>query len=325
MDKRTRVLNAMNKKEVDHVPVSFWFHFKKDDLLKDSCVGAHLEYYREADPDFIKVMSDGYFQYPLPEITCVSDWRKTEELTADDPFIVKQVERAKAIVKELGQECCVFYNVFAPFSYLRFGAEKIGMTDAQIMQHIREDRDAVMYAMERIAKTSVMLSELLIKEAGCDGIYYCVQNGERGRFTPEEYKEMIEPAERYVLECANRFSENNILHMCSWSGIPNQLELWKDYPARVMNWAVFVEEMSLQDGREYFGGRTVLGGFETLWNAHMRQGIIYSGTKAEVQEYTKRLICDFGKTGLILGGDCTLDSGIDRERIRWVVEAARSV
>ena len=34
---------------------------------------------------------------------------------------------------------------------------------------------------------------------------------------------------------------------------------------------------------------------------------------------------DHGKLGMILGGDCTIDATIDLERIRWIVEAARSV
>ena len=46
MDKRTRVLNAMNKKEVDHVPVGIWFHFSGEESEGDSCVQAHLNYYR---------------------------------------------------------------------------------------------------------------------------------------------------------------------------------------------------------------------------------------------------------------------------------------
>jgi hypothetical protein len=29
--------------------------------------------------------------------------------------------------------------------------------------------------------------------------------------------------------------------------------------------------------------------------------------------------------GLLLGGDCTTDSRIDIERIKWIVEAARTV
>ena len=45
MDKRTRVLNALNKEEVDHVPVGFWFHFAGEEAVGDACVKAHLRYY----------------------------------------------------------------------------------------------------------------------------------------------------------------------------------------------------------------------------------------------------------------------------------------
>jgi len=43
MDKRTRVLNAMNKKEVDHVPVGFWFHFAGEEASGQGCINAHLK------------------------------------------------------------------------------------------------------------------------------------------------------------------------------------------------------------------------------------------------------------------------------------------
>ena len=140
MDKRTRVLNAMNKKGVDHVPVGFWFHFAGEEAVGDACVQAHLKYYRETDLDFVKIMCDNYFPYPLPEIKCAEDWKTLKPLTADHPFIREQVERAKAIVAEIGEERCVFYNVFAPFSSIRFGAEAIGLSDADVMAHIKENK-----------------------------------------------------------------------------------------------------------------------------------------------------------------------------------------
>lgn len=325
MDKRTRVLNAMNKKEVDHVPVGFWFHFSGEETMGDACVQAHLKYYRETDLDFVKIMCDGYFPYPLPEIRKAEDWKKLKPLDADHPFIREQVERAKAVVKEIGAERCVFYNVFAPFSSLRFGAEAVGLSDDQVMAYIREDRNAVMSALDVIAQSNALLAELLITDAGCDGVYYCVQGGEYDRFTPEEYRNVITPSDLYVLEHVNRFSDNNILHMCGWAGNRNQLAIWRDYPAKVVNWAVFVEGMSLEEGRYFVEGRTALGGFETHWDENTQQGIIYTGSKDELQTYTRNLILDHGKTGLMLGGDCTIDAKLDWERIRWVVEAARSI
>lgn len=325
MDKRTRVLNAMNKKEVDHVPVGFWFHFGGEEAVGDACVKAHLNYYRETDLDFVKIMCDNYFPFPLPEIKCAADWRKVKPLAEDHPFIREQVERAKAIVKEIGLERCVFYNVFAPFSSIRFGAEALGLSDADVMAHIREDKNAVMYALDMIAQSNALLAELLITQAGCDGVYYCVQGGEYDRFTPQEYQALIRPSDLYVLEHANRFSDNNILHMCGWAGARNQLALWQDYPAKVVNWAVHVEGLDLEEGRYFIGGRTSLGGFETHWDEHTQQGILYTGSKEELQEYTRNMILNHGKIGMMLGGDCTIDAKLNWERIRWVVEAARSI
>ncbi len=325
MDKRTRVLNAMNKKEVDHVPVGFWFHFGGEEAVGDACVKAHLNYYRETDLDFVKIMCDNYFPFPLPEIKCAADWRKVKPLAEDHPFIREQVERAKAIVEAIGSERCVFYNVFAPFSSLRFGAEALGLSDADVMAHIREDKNAVMQALDRIGQSNALLAELLIAEAGCDGVYYCVQGGEYDRFTPQEYRALIRPSDLYVLEHANRFSDNNIIHMCGWAGNRNQLSIWQDYPAKVVNWAVHVEGLDLEQGRYFIGGRTSLGGFETHWDEHTQQGILYTGSKQELQEYTRNMILNHGKIGMMLGGDCTIDAKLSWERIRWVVEAARSI
>ncbi len=321
MDKRTRVLNAMNKRPVDHVPCGFWFHFSGDEEMGQACVDAHLRYYRDTDLDFLKVMSDGYAGYPVPDfVKEAADWKKLTPLGKDHPFIREQVARAKALVDAIGQERCVFYNVFAPFSSMR---NTTG--NAFAMECIRKDPMAVMHALDVMAEDLADLSELLLTEAGCDGIYFCVQAAEADRFTPEEYKKWISPSELYVLERANRFSDNNILHCCGWAGAKNDLNRWKDYPAKVVNWAVHVEGVSLEEGRVLYGNRASLGGFKTLWDDEKQEGLIYDGTKEEIQDYTKELILDHGKIGLLLGGDCTVSDRIDWGHIKWVVDAARSL
>jgi uroporphyrinogen decarboxylase len=316
MDKRKRMLNAMNQREVDHVPAGFWYHFTGGDAAGEKCVRAHLNFFREIDGDFIKVMSDGYFQYPLAvKIEKASDWYNLKPLGKDHPFIQEQVWRAKRIKEEAGDECCVFYNVFAPFSSIRFGAG-----DDLVMRHIREDKAAVMYALDVIAKDNAALSELLLTEAKNEGVYYCVQGGELDRFGYSEYREMITPSDLFVLKHANRYSENNMLHMCGWAGIKNRLEIWRDYPAKTVNWAVHVEEVSLEQGREYFGGPSVLGGFQNV-----RPGILYYGTKAQIKKRTKDIITAFGRKGLILGGDCSFPGEICHEHFHWVIEASREM
>ena len=164
MTKRERVLRAMDNQETDKVPVSFWFHFPLDMDLEKECVGAHLSYYKQCDIDFIKIMCDGFFDYPneiIPTIQKPEDWFRMKPLGENHPFIRGQVERVKQIVEAVGKECCTFYNVFCPMSYFRFGT-----SDELLMRHLRENPEAVMYAMDVIAEDAALLSRLVIEEGG---------------------------------------------------------------------------------------------------------------------------------------------------------------
>lgn len=200
--------------------------------------------------------------------------------------------------------------MFAPFSLLRFGAG-----DEIVMNHLRAEPEAILYALSVVAEDAMTLSELLLTEAGIDGIYYCVQGGEKSRFTVEDYRKWITPSDLQVLEHANRFKDTNVLHCCGWAGIPNNLEVWKDYPAKAINWACFIENMSLARGRVFFNGKCVLGGFD-----NRPSEVLFSGTKSEVEDETMRIIDETGIGGLILGADCTLPADVDVNRFKWVID-----
>ena len=151
-------------------------------------------------------------------------------------------------------------------------------------------------------------------------MYYCVQGGEKDRFTPDEYRRYITPSDLKVLEHANRFSGYNVLHCCGWAGIPNNLEVWRDYPAAAVNWACFIENMGLSEGKEFFGGKCVLGGFD-----NRATGLMYNGTREEIQEFTRELVQKSGSTGVMLGADCTLPATVDVNHIQWVVDAVSAM
>lgn len=315
MDKYTRVMNALDGKKVDRPPVSFWFHFFDELREGQACIDAHASYYRQSGIDFIKVMSDGYFEYPIPEqIKEAGDWRTLQPLDRNDPYIRGQIERAQGIRKATNGEVPIFYSIFAPFSSIRFGS-----SNDLVMSHLEQDPGAVLYALDVIAQTNALLAELLLTEGECDGIYYCLQGGEQNRFTADQYKQWITPSDRHVLEHANRFSSYNMLHLCGWAGVKNHLEVWREYPAKAVNWAVFIEELSLNEGHDYFGGKAVIGGFDN------REGsLLYTGDAEQVYSYTQQLIHNFPGEGLLIGADCSLSNTIAPSRIQEVVQAAGS-
>ncbi len=53
---------------------------------------------------------------------------------------------------------------------------------------------------------------------------------------------MITPSDKAVLDYANTLGEFNILHCCGWAGDRNNIEVWQDYEAAAVNWAVYVEK-----------------------------------------------------------------------------------
>lgn len=317
MNKRERVIAAFQGKETDHVPVCMWQHVPKEYWEDDLFVQYQLDAYRNTDVDFVKLSADKYFGWPAPELEGIENAKQLYEikpLGSAHPFIRGQIERTGKIVRALNGECVALYLVFAPLCYLRL---QIGYP--RMMQFIREDPEAVKYACSAIAGDVKLLIGGLIREAGVDGIFFSVQNAEENRFTCEEYRNWITPVEKPVLDYANTLSSMNAIHLCAWEEVPNHLSVWQDYKAPVVSWSRFIDIADIREAKDYFGC-TVWGGFDN------RQGtLLYTGSREEIENEVCEMIRQGGKTGFILGADCSIHNELPEERIRWVVEAARKI
>lgn len=327
--KRELVLKAFRGEPVDRVPVGFWHHFTNEDewlvgfgnqAIIEKNLAGHQAFLAEVEPDFIKLMSDGYFAYPnecLKKIQSIKELADIEPLGADHPWISEQVELVQKIRAGFTEDLVAIYNIFAPVTYFKWLIGKVAGGDDIIADFLVEDAVLTKRVLDVIAQDIAALTERIIKEAGADGIYLSVQSIQDARVSAEDYKAFIAPSELVVLEAANAAGGVNILHICGYEGARNDVHLFTDYPAQVINWAVGPEGISLAEGRKLFGGRTVLGGFE-----NGKEGLLYTGSQAVIQDETKRLIAEAGKVALIIGADCTIPSDIEAERIQWVRQAA---
>ncbi|WRS28646.1 uroporphyrinogen decarboxylase family protein [Oscillospiraceae bacterium MB08-C2-2] len=330
MSNKQFVFNAFDNKEVERVPVGFWFHFiqgeeikqglENADILQKSIEG-HKKFVGDFGPDFVKLMSDGFFAYPNPillEAKKAGDLRELKPLGVNHPWIQKQVELVKTLTDAFGDDLATFYNIFAPATFFKILLNEKG--NQVLADFITEDKEAVKYALDVIAQDLAVLSQQVITAAKADGIYLSVQNIQDARITKEIYQEVVAPSEKKVLEGANEVSSNNILHICGFKGNRNDLSWYTDYNAKAINWAVTVENVSLSEGKKLFGGKAVIGGFNNT-----ESGLLNTGSQAEVEEYTQKLLEEAGKTGVILGADCTVPSNIDLARLEWVRSKAAAL
>ncbi len=326
-EKRELVFKAFNNEKTDRVPVGFWFHYTPDELLSaydhpeypELNLKGHKNFVKSFKPDFVKLMSDGYFFEPgtakiIAKAKSAADLRKLKPIASDDKWIKDQVALVKKLTKAFGSEVATFYNIFAPATAFKWAAGG----DKKLAAFIKEDKEAVIYALSVIAHNTSILAGEVIKSGKADGIYLSVQSIQDIKIGPDLYSEVVAPSELAVLTAANAAGGTNILHICGYEGAKNNFNIFKNYPAKVINFASVVEGISLKKGKELFGGKAVIGGFDNT-----KKGLLYTGTKEEIQAETKRLLKEAGKTGIILGADCTVPKDINFERFEWVREAAK--
>ena len=318
MDKKQRVLAAFRGEEVDHVPVCMWQHVPKEFWDDDVFVKCQLDAYRNTDVDFVKLSGDKYFGWPVEELreaeTAEEVEKSVKHLGENHPYIRGQIERTKRIVKGLNGECAAIYLVFVPLSCIRL---KIGYP--KMMKFIRENPEAMKSACDVVADDLKLLVQGIVQEAGADGIFYSVQNGEENRFTAQEYADWVMPSDKKVLDYANTVSAMNAIHFCAWEAVPNRLSVWKDYRAPVVSWSRYIDLMDISEAKKQFGC-TVWGGFD-----NRLRSVLYAGTREDIENETAKLIWQGGKRGYILGADCSLHNELAEERIRWVADKAHSL
>ncbi|MBQ8638554.1 MAG: hypothetical protein IJ468_05245 [Lachnospiraceae bacterium] len=331
--KRELVLKAFHNEETERIPVGFWFHFLegsefnaglKDPEVLEKNLAGHKKFLEEFDPDFVKIMTDGFFYLPFDfsSVKTVQDLKNLKPIPADHPFFEKNVELVRRIRELAGEDRLLFFNAFSPFNQLSGGLAKPGQFRSgleKLKEFLTEDAAAVAAALDVIADSIIELLKLVIKPGLADGLYLSVSNPNR-TIPAQIYSTFLSPADRKILKAARELAQDNILHICGYAGNKNILSVYRDYDVSVVNWAVHAEETSLKDGKAYFGNRAVIGGFDNV-----KEGLLYSGTKEEIEAYVEKIVAEAGKKGVIIGADCTVPSDIDIERLRWVRDKAASL
>lgn len=327
-NKKELVLAAMDNKPVDRVPSGFWFHFLDDEIhsdsfqhpeLMDKVFAGQTRYIDTAKPDFVKIMTDGFFPYENPtamNLHTAADFKKIQPLADDDKWFTQQINYAKRLTQRYGDELAMFMNVFCAGTTVKFMQQDLTKSEEFLAQAVKDDPKAVRQGLDVISHDLAKLSKRLITEGGVTGIYLSLQN--LLGISDETYREVLEPGEKEILAAANSVSDYNILHICGYAGHRNDLTLYKDYDVKTINWAVVVEGISIPEGRKIFGNRAALGGFGNLDTE-----LLYKGTKEEIQAETKRILAEAGRQGVILGADCTVPRDTEWQHFEWVREAAK--
>lgn len=309
MNKIERVRAALRGAAVDRVPAGFWFHFG-DQYRGGHAMGErHLRYYREADPDILKVMNDtGYRPIGRIRVETPDDWAKITPTPLSDDLFQSHIGGLKEIVREVGSEVLIMTTAFNPYNQavaiLRAsmdpGADS-AMARARFVEHAREKPGPLLGALQVITDDLSRFYRACLEEAGVNGIYYSAQGGERGLLTDEEHARFVKAFDLQLLSALSGAAEFVVGHFC---GRGLNLERFTDYPVQVANWSHQLDNLSLGEGRMLFGGVTILGGLD-------ERGPLVYGPREALEAEVRGVLREMGRRGFILGAGCTVPNDVD--------------
>lgn len=315
MTRKERVVAAIEKGFVDHVPCCFSLHFPKERNSGAAGVRSHLDFFKDSGTDIAKIMNENLV--PAPE-GGFDSYGQIPGFDRHTGFIDTQLDFTKRILDGLDDDYFTLGTLHGICASALHPIEKsgIGYEEARDLQlhNLRNDEKKAMSAFERITDG---MCELVLgyKYAGVDSVYYAALGGESRWYTDEEFEKWIKPFDLRIMKAVRDAGMYCFLHICKDRLV---MERYRDYAsyADVVNWGVHEVPFSLEEGRHLFKGCTIMGGLKN------RSGVLVDGSVGEIRREVSKIISGFGKKGFILGADCTLATEQDIGRLRIAVEAA---
>jgi len=297
---------AVEGRESDHVPVSFWYHFELEFPSGEPLAEAEIAFARKYDPDFLKVMHDLPLDLPdgMEAIETPGDWAEIRPLNPRKGSLGEQLKALKIIRRRLAVDMPIIDTVFNPFA----AANKL--CGKKFMEHYRANPAIVRRALEAIAVSLADYSVAWVEEGG-DGIYYALDGAQTTTMSEDEYREVFMPLDRLVLETAMETGCLNVLHL---HGENVMFELLHNLPNHVLLWSSQLTRPSLREARGIHQG-CIAGGINEVE--------ILNRTPAEVMEECRRAVAEAGSAGFILAPGCAVPTNTPEENlfaIRQVVE-----
>lgn len=319
MTKKERVIAAIRKQPVDYVPCGFSLHFPVEMNSGDAGVEAHIRFFKDTDTDICKIMNENLVPSPARNSIFPEAYESVAKMDLAGTIVRDQIEFTRQIVSRCDKDSFLMGTLHSICASALHPIEKSGYSydEARVLQRqsLLKDEKTTLDAFEHITEAMIELIKGY-KAAGLDAVYFASLGAERNIFSREEFDRWIKPYELRMMKAIKDCGMYCFLHICK-DGL--DMDRYADYKelADVVNWGVYEVPFSLEEGRKLFDGCTIMGGLKN------RSGVLVDGTDEEIESEVRSVIDGFGKTGFILGADCTLATEQDMHKLKVAVEASR--
>lgn len=323
MDKRERIMAALQGKEVDRVPVSAWLHFSEVDQDPISLAKTQISFVKKYDFDFIKMMPQGTypvqdwgaqlkiyankFHEPIilePGIKDIKEYCKLEILPPFYGTWGKTLQLAKYIQEFNDMDIPYIQTIFSPLTILS------KLTKGHVYEDIRTNPDVVERALKVITATNIafVLENL---RYGVSGFFFATQCAGKDLMSLDEFNHFAREYDLQVIQAYKDKTYFNVLHI---HGDNIRFKDLLDYPVNCLSWHARSTYPSLKKART-MTEKCFLGGVKE--SPYFVDGVLHyksimaSGSEQEISNHVKEAIDQVDGKGLILGPSCVIDPRAD--------------
>lgn len=241
LSSKERVERALEGRDVDRPPFSFWHHFGLKTAEDHARVT--LDFHRKYRTDIVKVMSD--FPYPRPA-------GKWYDLKVESNPFPAQIRALELIRSGLDGQADFVETIFNPFNV----AEKLSSPE-EVRRLKDEQPQALLDALDVITNSEIHHAKRAL-ETGASGILLAVANANSAALSREDYVRFSAPFDRRIL-AAHR-ARLKILHLHTDR---DHLPVFRDFPAAVINYSLHVTGIPIAEVRRDFA-MPIMGGIDEV-------------------------------------------------------------
>ena len=308
MNKIERVDNVLAGQEVDHPPLSMWYHFGIQHGSGEQFARISLEYFHHYDLDFLKVMND-YF-YPAPEgletIKSPEDLKRLQPFDIDKTDWQEQFKALKVIRQDLENKAYFIDTVFDPWQSIR--RNMAGETIHDLMDRYPDD---LLAALDIVADNLIAYCKRSLA-LGSAGIFLSIAAGSE-ILSREDFLKFVKPPTMKVFKAINGLGKMNTIHVHGKNLFFNDC---LDFPVDIFSWwDRGPNGPSLASVKEKVPA-CVMGGID--------QTIVCRKSPAFLRTHVKEGIKLGGSRRFFLAGGCSIDGWTYPGTLHAIVETAKA-
>jgi uroporphyrinogen decarboxylase len=323
MTKRERVLAALRSEPVDRVPYGFWGHHPPEDKTVEGLVRVQLNWHRNYDMDFMKVMfrstwcledwgcefesyhpEVGYWLWKKYPIQKPQDWEHLKIFEPSHGAFGEQLEILSLIKGSIQDDAPILATLFSP---LMVAAQLA--SDNVLFEHLQKYPDALHEGLSRITKTMERFTESCF-DRGADGAFYATQYARYDVLSDKEYEEFGTLYDKPLLDIMKNRSIFTLLHL---HGRRIMFDLVSQWPVHAVNWYDRDAPPSLAEGKTRCKC-CVVGGID-----HERT--LVTGSESDIAAEVNDAITQCAGIGIMIAPGCAVSLNTPSENFLSLKQA----